>query len=176
DPKARGTDRFDGRADLRFLQFALSKPDRNCLGRLAGPGCSGLDLEPREPGDPAPLLPSEIGRFTMQSSAPQNVAAVNGNGHVNGQDTVIDINLKSLYYSEFKAVRDTRLTIKKNTITAFIGPSGCGKSTVLRSLYRMNDLVRGFRFDGHVNFRGKDIYDKAVDPVAVRRYIGMVFQ
>jgi phosphate transport system ATP-binding protein len=112
----------------------------------------------------------------MQSSAPQNVAAVNGNGHVNGQDTVIDINLKSLYYSEFKAVRDTRLTIKKNTITAFIGPSGCGKSTVLRSLNRMNDLVRGFRFDGHVHFRGKDIYDKAVDPVAVRRYIGMVFQ
>ena len=57
-----------------------------------------------------------------------------------------------------------------------IGPSGCGKSTVLRSINRMNDLVRGFRFDGHVHFRGKDIYHKSVDPVAVRRYIGMVFQ
>ena len=68
------------------------------------------------------------------------------------------------------------IPIKKNAITAFIGPSGCGKSTVLRCLNRMNDLVRGFRFEGHVRFRGQDIYDTAIDPVAVRRYIGMVFQ
>jgi phosphate transport system ATP-binding protein len=61
-------------------------------------------------------------------------------------------------------------------VTAFIGPSGCGKSTALRCLNRMNDLVRGFRFEGHVHFRGKDIYHPTVDPVAVRRYIGMVFQ
>jgi phosphate transport system ATP-binding protein len=73
-------------------------------------------------------------------------------------------------------VRDTRLTIKKNAITAFIGPSGCGKSTVLRSINRMNDLVRGFRFEGHVRYRGMDVYDRKVDPVAVRRHIGMVFQ
>src|SRR5581483_8882720 len=79
-------------------------------------------------------------------------------------------------YGNFRAVRDTDLKIKKHTITAFIGPSGCGKSTVLRSINRMNDLVRGFRFEGHIHFRGKDIYDRAVDPVAVRRYIGMVFQ
>jgi phosphate transport system ATP-binding protein len=68
------------------------------------------------------------------------------------------------------------MDIRKGTITAFIGPSGCGKSTVLRSLNRMNDLVRGFRFEGQVRFRGKDIYDSAIDPVAVRRHIGMVFQ
>jgi phosphate transport system ATP-binding protein len=73
-------------------------------------------------------------------------------------------------------VRDTRIPIKKRTITAFIGPSGCGKSTVLRCLNRMNDLVRGFRFEGHVHFLGKDIYHKNIDPVAVRRHIGMVFQ
>jgi phosphate transport system ATP-binding protein len=66
--------------------------------------------------------------------------------------------------------------VKKNRITAFIGPSGCGKSTVLRCLNRMNDLVRGFRFKGYVHFGGKDIYHPSVDPTAVRRFIGMVFQ
>jgi phosphate transport system ATP-binding protein len=101
-----------------------------------------------------------------------------GNGHApsNGNDVVIDLKLKALYYGNFKAVRDTHIPIKKNTITAFIGPSGCGKSTVLRSINRMNDFVRGFRFEGHVHYRGKDIYHKTIDPVAVRRYIGMVFQ
>ena len=93
----------------------------------------------------------------------------------NGQP-VMDCDLKELYYGTFKAVRDTKIPIQKNSITAFIGPSGCGKSTVLRCLNRMNDLVRGFRFVGHVRYRGKDIYDPAIDPVAVRRYIGMVFQ
>src|SRR5208337_293086 len=71
---------------------------------------------------------------------------------------VIDCDIKELYYSTFKAVRDTSIPVKKNRITAFIGPSGCGKSTVLRCLNRMNDLVRGFRFKGHVHFRGQDIY------------------
>ena len=95
----------------------------------------------------------------------------------NGKDDVVmDCEIKDLYYGTFKAVRDTKIPIKKNAITAFIGPSGCGKSTVLRCLNRMNDLVRGFRFNGHVKYRGKDIYDPAIDPVAVRRYIGMVFQ
>jgi phosphate transport system ATP-binding protein len=91
-------------------------------------------------------------------------------------DIVIDCDIKELYYGKFKAVRDTHIPIKKGSITAFIGPSGCGKSTVLRCLNRMNDLVRGFRFQGHVSFQGKNIYDKAIDPVAVRRHIGMVFQ
>jgi phosphate transport system ATP-binding protein len=92
------------------------------------------------------------------------------------RDVVIDCHIKDLHYGTFKAVRDTTIPIRKNSITAFIGPSGCGKSTVLRCLNRMNDLVRGFRFDGHVRYRGHDIYGSAIDPVAVRRYIGMVFQ
>jgi len=100
----------------------------------------------------------------------------NGAGGATANGHIIDVDLKELYYGNFKAVRDTRVLIEKKTVTAFIGPSGCGKSTVLRCLNRMNDLVRGFRFHGHVRFRGKDIYDKKVDPVAVRRYIGMVFQ
>src|SRR6201988_96193 len=96
--------------------------------------------------------------------------------HSNGNGTVIDCDIKELYYGTFKAVRDTAIPVKKNAITAFIGPSGCGKSTVLRCLNRMNDLVRGFRLKGHVIFRGQDIYASRVDPVAVRRHIGMVFQ
>src|SRR5581483_11051557 len=91
-------------------------------------------------------------------------------------ETVMDADIKELYYGTFKAVRDTAIPIKKNSITAFIGPSGCGKSTVLRCLNRMNDLVRGFRFKGHVHFRGRDIYHPSIDAVAVRRFIGMVFQ
>jgi phosphate transport system ATP-binding protein len=91
-------------------------------------------------------------------------------------EVVLDCHIRDLHYGTFKAVRDTSIPIKKNAITAFIGPSGCGKSTVLRCLNRMNDLVRGFRFDGHVRFRGRDIYDTSIDPVAVRRFIGMVFQ
>jgi phosphate transport system ATP-binding protein len=93
-----------------------------------------------------------------------------------GDHVVIDCHIKELYYGAFKAVRDTAIPIKKNAITAFIGPSGCGKSTVLRCLNRMNDLIRGFRFDGHVRYRGQDIYHPSIDPVAVRRFIGMVFQ
>src|SRR5262249_52042992 len=87
-----------------------------------------------------------------------------------------DCYIKELHYGSFKAVRDTEIPIKRNSITAFIGPSGCGKSTVLRCLNRMNDLVRGFRFEGHVRYRGRDIYHSAIDPVAVRRFIVMVFQ
>jgi phosphate transport system ATP-binding protein len=106
----------------------------------------------------------------MSQTTPTNGSANGGNG------AVIDVDLQSIYYGNFRAVRDTRLAIQKGTITAFIGPSGCGKSTVLRSINRMNDLVRGFRFEGHVRYRGKDVYDRAIDPVAVRRHIGMVFQ
>ena len=91
-------------------------------------------------------------------------------------DTLIDCNISELHYGKFKAVRDVAVKIKTGTITAFIGPSGCGKSTALRCLNRMNDLVRGFRLKGHVIFRGQDIYADKIDPVAVRRHIGMVFQ
>ena len=89
---------------------------------------------------------------------------------------VIDCKLDQIYYGSFLAVRDSNVQIEKGKITGFIGPSGCGKSTVLRSLNRMNDLIRGFRLEGHVHFHGQDVYGRSVDPVAVRRYIGMVFQ
>ena len=89
---------------------------------------------------------------------------------------VMDCNIDELFYGTVKAVRDTKIPLQKNVITALIGPSGCGKSTVLRCMNRMNDLIRGFRFEGYVNYRGRDIYGATVDPVAVRRYIGIVFQ
>ncbi|MCF7982836.1 MAG: phosphate ABC transporter ATP-binding protein PstB [Thiohalocapsa sp.] len=91
-------------------------------------------------------------------------------------DVVIECNVEKIFYGDFLAVRDSVVPIEKNKITGFIGPSGCGKSTVLRSLNRMNDLINVFRFEGSVMYHGQDIYAKKVDPVVVRRYIGMVFQ
>jgi phosphate transport system ATP-binding protein len=110
------------------------------------------------------------------ASQPPFCVVTDAKDHLTGQDVVIHCHIRELYYGLFKAVRDTEVPVQKNAITAFIGPSGCGKSTVLRCLNRMNDLVRGFRFEGHVRFRGTDIYGPTIDPVAVRRYIGMVFQ
>jgi phosphate transport system ATP-binding protein len=92
------------------------------------------------------------------------------------EQVVVECNINELYYGSFRAVRDTHIPIARNQVTAFIGPSGCGKSTVLRCINRMNDFVRGFQLKGSVRYRGKDIYAPSVDPVAVRRYIGMVFQ
>jgi phosphate transport system ATP-binding protein len=81
-----------------------------------------------------------------------------------------------VYYGSFRAVKDVNLPIERQKITAIIGPSGCGKSTVLRAFNRMNELVPSARAEGEVLFRGKNIYDSDVDPVEVRRRIGMVFQ
>ena len=82
----------------------------------------------------------------------------------------------SVFYGAFRAVRDVNLDIPQNKIIAFIGPSGCGKSTVLRCFNRMNDLVRSARVEGEITFYGQNIYAKDVDPVVMRRRIGMVFQ
>jgi phosphate transport system ATP-binding protein len=81
-----------------------------------------------------------------------------------------------IFYGSFRAVKDVSLKIERQKITAFIGPSGCGKSTVLRSLNRMNDLIPGSYLKGQVLYHGYNLYDKDVDPVEVRRRIGMVFQ
>jgi phosphate transport system ATP-binding protein len=98
------------------------------------------------------------------------------NGQTVADDIVVHAHIHKMYYGSFWAVRDTDISIRARTITAFIGPSGCGKSSALRCINRMNDLVRGFRMEGEVLFRSKNVYDRKVDPVAVRRYIGMVFQ
>jgi phosphate transport system ATP-binding protein len=80
------------------------------------------------------------------------------------------------YYGKTQALRGVRMTIKEKHITAFIGPSGCGKSTFLRSLNRMNDLIPGARLEGKIRIDGQDIYAKSVDPILLRRKVGMIFQ
>ena len=91
-------------------------------------------------------------------------------------DVVFDASDLSVYYGDFRAVRDVNMKIRRQEITALIGPSGCGKSTVLRSFNRMNDLIPTARVEGNLLYRGVDLYDPRVDPVEVRRRIGMVFQ
>src|SRR5438067_10175637 len=88
----------------------------------------------------------------------------------------IDVKELNLYYGKFHAVDGVNITVPPRSVTAFIGPSGCGKSTVLRSLNRMHEVTPGARVDGTVMLDGEDIYASAVDPVQVRRTIGMVFQ
>lgn len=95
--------------------------------------------------------------------------------NTNGEYAIEGNNL-NIYYGDFRAVKNVSLKFKSRQITALIGPSGCGKSTVLRAFNRMNDLVPISWLDGQVLFRGKNIYDPDVDPVEVRRRIGMVFQ
>ena len=89
---------------------------------------------------------------------------------------VLDIHGLAVFYGGFRAVRDVDLPIGEREITAMIGPSGCGKSTVLRCLNRMNDLIPGARVEGVVSYHGVNLYGAKVDPVEVRRRIGMVFQ
>ncbi len=82
----------------------------------------------------------------------------------------------NIFYGDFHAVRNITMNVSKYKVTAFIGPSGCGKSTVLRCFNRLNDLIDSFRMEGRILYRGKNLYDPNIDPVAVRRRIGMVFQ
>jgi len=90
--------------------------------------------------------------------------------------TVVETDHLSVYYGDDQALDDVSMAIPEHQVTALIGPSGCGKSTFLRCLNRMNDLIDIARVEGTVTLRGTDIYDDAVDPVALRRKIGMVFQ
>jgi phosphate transport system ATP-binding protein len=88
----------------------------------------------------------------------------------------IDVSDLDIYYGDFKAVEGVNMTIRAKSVTAFIGPSGCGKSTFLRSLNRMHEVIPGARVEGKVVIEGQDLYADHVDPVEVRRQIGMVFQ
>jgi len=89
---------------------------------------------------------------------------------------IIQVNRVNFYYGAFKALTDVTMDFERNRVTALIGPSGCGKSTLLRMLNRMNDLIDGTRHEGEILFEGKNIYGAGVDPVDIRRRIGMVFQ
>ena len=112
----------------------------------------------------SPRLGLEVDR-TGQAAAPDTTG-----------DTVFEVEDLSVYYGDFRAVQDATFTVYEHEITAMIGPSGCGKTTVLRCFNRMNDLIAGARVEGRLDFRKVPIYDPRVDPVEVRRRIGMVFQ
>ena len=88
----------------------------------------------------------------------------------------IEVNDLNVFYGKFKAVEDITLTIEPRTVTAFIGPSGCGKSTFLRTLNRMHEVIPGAYVEGEVLIDGNNLYGPGVDPVLVRRQVGMVFQ
>jgi phosphate transport system ATP-binding protein len=130
---------------------------------------------------------SESGENAMNTDLPTKagesasvVARVEVNTRPAEPDTeravVFDVRDLSVYYGTFRAVRDVTLPIREKQITALIGPSGCGKTTMLRCFNRMNDLIQGARVEGTILYHGVDLYDPAVDPVEVRRRIGMVFQ
>ena len=109
-----------------------------------------------------PLTPLHTQSVSVETASPR--------------DVVFGVADLSVHYGDFRAVRDVNLEISRGEITAFIGPSGCGKSTVLRCFNRMNDLIPGARIDGEILYHGVDLYESAVQPVEVRRRIGMVFQ
>src|SRR5690606_38663139 len=88
----------------------------------------------------------------------------------------IEVNDLNVYYGDFLAVEGVSIDIQPGTVTAFIGPSGCGKSTFIRTLNRMHEVIPGARVEGEVLIDGNNLYDPTVDPVLVRRQVGMVFQ
>jgi len=121
-----------------------------------------LSAAPQAPGVPRPepaVIPSIR---TQEASLPE--------------ETIFDVQDVSVFYGDFRAVRNITLPIYRNRITALIGPSGCGKSTFIRTLNRMNDLIESARLEGTITYHGVDLYDPQVDAVEVRRHIGMVFQ
>jgi phosphate transport system ATP-binding protein len=92
------------------------------------------------------------------------------------RDVIFDVDDISVHYGDHRAIRDVTLDLHANEITALIGPSGCGKSTFIRCLNRMNDLIASARVDGKIVYHGEDLYGAEIDPVQVRKRIGMVFQ
>jgi phosphate transport system ATP-binding protein len=98
------------------------------------------------------------------------------NDTLTNDNIVIRTENVSIFYGAFQAVRNVFLDIPKHNVVALIGPSGCGKSTLLRCYNRLNDLIPGARVEGKISYQGVDLYDPKIDPVEVRRRIGMVFQ
>jgi phosphate transport system ATP-binding protein len=114
--------------------------------------------------------------ITLEPMSLAEIAKEHGDGGVTNREAVFQVTDLAVSYSGNIAIKDVDLEVYKNAVTAFIGPSGCGKSTLIRCFDRMNDLVPGARVEGEVLYHGKDLYADDVDPVEVRRLIGMVFQ
>jgi phosphate transport system ATP-binding protein len=117
------------------------------------------------------MTDSKLGSIEMPDTR-----RVTGGTPSDGHQVILELEGVNVYYGDFHAVSDVTIPVREKEITAFIGPSGCGKSTVLRSINRMNDLIESARVEGSVRYHGVDLYSPQVDPVEVRRHIGMVFQ
>ena len=110
-----------------------------------------------------------------EATAPVGEAAAERRGR-GRREAIFDVDDVSVFYGDKRAIRNVTLDLHRNEITALIGPSGCGKSTFIRCLNRMNDLIPSARVEGTIGYHGEDLYDAAIDPVQVRKRIGMVFQ
>ena len=104
----------------------------------------------------------------------KNQSIINGAGST--KKIAVTLNAISVYFDTFKAIDNITIAFNRHSVTAIIGPSGCGKSTLLRTINRMNDMIPSCAVEGEVHFEGRNIYDPSVDPVEIRRRIGMVFQ
>ena len=154
-----------------------------------------IDAEPPEagatlddPGDtmhatilsPDPVRSAEpmldTGRASEPITVTTSVKPTDGRASQADVEPILRLRDVSFYYGAFRAVKDISIDIPTHRITALIGPSGCGKSTLLRTMNRMNDLIPGTRVEGTVHYHDEDLYASYVDPVEVRRRIGMVFQ
>jgi phosphate transport system ATP-binding protein len=139
------------------------------------------DMTPSDVQDPAPPADTEVARAssprpTIDSARIAEVSNGAAQGEMATLPVVFDVQGLTVSYSGKVALSDVTLAIPENTVTAFIGPSGCGKSTFIRCFNRMNDLVPGAKVEGRIEYHGRDLYGAGVDPVEVRRRIGMVFQ
>jgi phosphate transport system ATP-binding protein len=110
-----------------------------------------------------------------ETSSPLQQPAVHEGPGVH-REPIFDVDDINVYYGAKRAIRNVTMDLYKNEITALIGPSGCGKSTFIRCLNRMNDLIPSARVEGAIGYHGEDLYDEKIDPVQVRKRIGMVFQ
>jgi phosphate transport system ATP-binding protein len=136
---------------------------------MTEPSAAGTD-ERDDRGDTADVA---LARSQAQMA---EIAARHGNRPQAGKDVVFRLEDVSVSYSGTVAIRGVGMDVHKSVVTAFIGPSGCGKTTLLRSLNRMNDLIPGAEVTGRITYHGHDLNASRVDPVEVRRRIGMVFQ
>jgi phosphate transport system ATP-binding protein len=140
---------------------------------LSNPTDAGLEPEIVPVVSVAPVVPRVVTRPDAAAGHATATADATDDAPATGR---IEIEALSAYYGTFRAVREVSMTIRPHAVTAIIGPSGCGKSTFLRSLNRMHELIAGARIEGHLLLDGVDLYDPAIDPVQLRRIVGMVFQ
>jgi phosphate transport system ATP-binding protein len=133
-----------------------------------------MDVDVREPTDLGGRR--GLGDIDVPPRAPRPGRGSEDGGESATQELLFEVENLSVFYGDFRAVHDVTFDVRRNEIAALIGPSGCGKTTVLRCLNRMNDLIPAARMSGSVRYHGVDLYAPEVDPVEVRRRIGMVFQ